>query len=425
MTAAGAAAPEPGGSAADRALALIDDDRIVADTCELIAGMGENPGGTEAETVRRLVAICERIGASVEMQEIAAGRPNLLAALGPEDGPAVLFLGHSDVVPAGEGWTADPFIPRILDGCVIGRGATDMKGGLAAVLAAMAAVHEVAPEIRLELLCTVDEEDRAQGVQTWLAEHGLRRYLACIVAEPTDLEIVIGCRGASNLTLEVLGGSAHAGRPEDGASSIYGAAAVIDLVRALHEEAGRDDADPLLGHPTWNVGTIAGGTGTSMVPRVTQLAIDRRTMPGEDPEAILAELLALARREIQESGIANAERIEVRGLVDMVMPGFRTAEDAPVVRAAADAVSGLGCEPRITGWTAACEGGFVAEASGTPTVILGPGDINTQAHQPDERVSIAHLGIAARAYALIALGIAGPGADAAPVGATAGAGAGE
>ncbi|MBK0421900.1 M20/M25/M40 family metallo-hydrolase [Leucobacter sp. CSA2] len=398
-------------TAAARALALIDDDRIVADTCELIAGWGENPGGTEAETVRRLVAICERIGARVQLQEIAAGRPNLLASIGPEDGPAVLFLGHSDVVPAGEGWTADPFVPRIADGMIIGRGATDMKGGLAAVLEAMAAVAAVAPGIRLELLCTVDEEDRALGVQTWLAEHGLRRYLACIVAEPTDLEIVIGCRGAANLHVEVLGGSAHAGRPEDGASSIYGAAALVDVVRELHAEAGAGEGDPLLGNPTWNVGTIAGGSGTSMVPRVTELTIDRRTMPGEDPELILAELLAQSREAIASSGAANAQRIEVRGVVDMVMPGFRTTEDDPVVSAAADALRSLDQDVRITGWTAACEGGFVAQASGTPTVILGPGDITGQAHQPDEQVRITDLGVAARAYALIALAIAGGAED--------------
>ncbi|WP_427869959.1 M20 family metallopeptidase [Leucobacter luti] len=390
-----------------RIAALIDLDQIVEDTCDLIAGMGENPGGTEGETVRRLLAICERIGADTELQEIAPGRPNLLAGLGPKDGPAILFLGHSDVVPAGEGWHADPFAPRVLDGEIIGRGSTDMKGGLAAVLAAMAAVHELSPELRLELLCTVDEEDRALGVQAWLADHPPREYLACVVAEPTDLEIVVGCRGAANLNLEVFGGSAHAGRPEDGASSIYGASRIVELVRGFHAEARAGERDALLGTATWNVGTLVGGTGTSMVPRLTELTIDRRTMPGEDAWEILDHLLIAARADIAGSGIPNAERIEVRGTVDMVMPGFRTDEDAPIVRIAARSLTEQqGMPAKITGWTAACEGGFIARHNGTPTIILGPGDINTQAHQPDERVSIEHIGIAARAYASIALGIA-------------------
>lgn len=390
----------------ERALGLIDAEQIVADTCELIAGGGENPGDTEAETVRRLRAACERIGATVELQELAPDRPNLHAVIGPEAGPAVLFLGHSDVVPAGEGWTTDPFAPTVIDGELFGRGSTDMKGGLAAVLAAMAAVAAVAPELRLELLCTVDEEDRSQGVQAWLATHPPREYLACIVAEPTDLEIVVGCRGATNLNLEVVGASAHAGRPEDGASSIYAASLVVDLVRSLHEDACAGERDPLLGTPTWNVGTITGGSGTSMVPRLTELTIDRRTMPGEQPEEILAELLEAARREIGSSGIAHADRIAVTGSIDMVMPGFRAAEDAAVVRIAAAALTELEGTARITGWTAACEGGFIARHHDVPTIILGPGDITSQAHQPDERVSVDHLLTASRAYALIALRLA-------------------
>lgn len=417
MSGAVSAGREGRGEREQLALERIDPERIVADACELIAGMGENPGGAEAETVRRLRSMCERIGARVELQEIAPGRPNLHAALGPEDGPAILFLGHSDVVPAGEGWTADPFVPRVAGGEIVGRGASDMKGGLAAVLAAIAAVSEAAPELRLELLCTVDEEDRAQGVQAWLAEHAPREYLACIVAEPTDLEIVVGCRGAVNLNVEVIGASAHAGRPEDGASSIYAASCIVELVRACHAEARFGRRDPLLGGPSWNVGTISGGTGTSMVPRATQLTIDRRTMPGEDPEAILAELLEAARRDIAESGIANADRIEVRGTVDMVMPGFRTGEDEPVIRVAAKALTDLEGTVRITGWTAACEGGFVARHHGAPTIILGPGDITSQAHQPDERVAIEHLLIAARAYALIALGLAAEASPVVPAGA--------
>lgn len=396
-------------------LSRIDRGRIVADTCELIRGRGENPGETEAETVRRLRAMCERIGATVSLQEFAPGRENLRAVLGPPEAPSILFLGHSDVVPAGEGWTADPFEPRVDAEFIVGRGATDMKGGLAAVLAAMQAVHEAVPELRLELLCTGDEEDRTQGVLAALgAAEALvpgsaepREYLACIVAEPTDLDTVIGCRGASNFIVECLGASAHAGRPEDGASSIYAASRVIEFVRREHRAAAEEgERDPLLGGPTWNVGTIAGGSGTSMVPRHTVITIDRRTMPDEDPRVILAGLLAQVRADIGECGMPGAERIEVRGAVDMEMPGFRTDPESPLVQAASEALAELGEEGRVTGWTAACEGGFIARRHGTPTIILGPGDINNQAHQPDENVRIDDLVTAARAYALIALRLA-------------------
>ena len=389
-----------------RAVTLIDTDRLVRDTCDLIRGRGENPGGTEAETVLRLAAICARAGAKVTTQEWAPGRANLLATVGPVDGPAILFLGHSDVVPAGEGWTGDPFTPRVTDGTIVGRGSSDMKGGLAAVAAAMSAVHQAAPGVRLDLLCTADEEDRARGVLAWLAQDTRRPYIACIVAEPTELDVVIGCRGAINLVVEIVGASAHAGNPDDGASSISAAARLVELVRAKHRAALAGPRDPLLGTPTWNVGTIQGGSGTSIVPRTTTLTLDRRTMPGERPSDILDELLADLRADLRTSGIANADRITATGSVDAQMPGFRIAEDLPLTRVAVNALTDLAVRPAVTGWTAACEGGFVAAFHQVPTMILGPGSITTQAHQPDEHVRIDQLDIAARAYALIAIRLA-------------------
>lgn len=385
------------------ALANLDLDRIVSDTCDLIRAGGENPGETEERSVRRLREIAERYGAEVTLQEVAPGRENLRATMGPAGAPSILFLGHSDVVPAGEGWTRAPFDPRVDDGRVVGRGATDMKGGLAAVLASMAAVSRVEPGIRLELLCTVDEEDRATGIHAALAAFDMPEAIACIVAEPTDLDVVVACRGASNLIVDIVGASAHAGRPEEGASAIAAASRLIELIGARHADARAADPDPLLGSASWNVGTITGGSGTSMVPRQCTVTIDRRTMPGEDPAAILDELLDAVRADLATSAIAGADRIEIAGEVDMVMPGFRTSPDAAVATIAATALQQFGAPGRTTGWTAACEGGFIAERLGVPTIILGPGDVTTQAHQPDEFVPVAHLEIAAQTYVLTAL----------------------
>lgn len=389
----------------ERIDALIIDEQIAADTSELIRGRGENPGDTEGETVRRLAVILTREGAIVTQQELAPDRPNLRAVWGPADGPAVLFLGHSDVVPAGDGWSADPFEPRVEEGAIIGRGATDMKGGLASVIAACSAIARERPDLRVELLCTVDEEDRSQGVQIALAQDQQmnQNYLACIVAEPTDLDIVIGCRGASNLILDVVGASAHAGRPSDGVSAIYAASRIVETVRALHVAAQQEEQDALLGGPTWNVGTIEGGSGTSMVPRTCTVTVDRRTMPQENSYLILDSLLERVRADIAEVAFDGHEQVDITGSVDMVMPGFRTERESPLVHAATMALSSIGVEPRVTGWSAACEGGFIAAHYGCPTIILGPGDINTQAHQPDERVEIADLVAAARAYVRIVL----------------------
>lgn len=384
------------------ALETIAPDELVRVTCDLIRGRGENPGGVEADTVRRLLAHCERIGAVVTLHEVSADRANLYATMGDPEGPAILFLGHSDVVPAGEGWTGDPFEPRIAEGAIIGRGSTDMKGGIAAVLSAMQAISTVRPDLRLEFVCTVDEEDLALGVLEYVRQTPPREYLACIVAEPTNLDVVIGCRGATNLVVSVTGESAHAGRPEDGASAILAAAEVIAAIRHEHDTADRT-ADPLLGGPSWSIGTIVGGSGTSIVAQSCEISIDRRTMPGEDSHDILAQLLDSSRERIGRSTFSGAERIRLEGSVAMVMPGFRTMNDAALVETASGALRDLGHDGTPTGWTAACEGGFIARHHGVPTIILGPGDINNQAHQPDERVLIADLESAARAYVLIAL----------------------
>src|SRR5690625_2444096 len=163
----------------------------------------------------------------------------------------------------------------------------------------------------------------------WTHSFAGRNILACIVAEPTNLDVVIGCRGAANLWVHIVGASAHAGRPEDGANSIEAASVLIDLVRAHHRQGADVEPDPLLGSVTWNVGTITGGTGTSIVPRETTVTIDRRTMPGEDPEEILECLLTQLRLDLAD--LTNAERFEVAGGVDMEMPGFRQSPDSPLV----------------------------------------------------------------------------------------------
>lgn len=384
------------------ALAHLIPDEIVAVTEDLIRGRGENPGETEADSVRRLADHCTRIGARVSLQEVAPGRANLRAELGPETGEPIVFLGHSDVVPAGDGWHGDPFEPRREGGAIIGRGSTDMKGGLAAVLAAMRAVNLVRPDLRMELLCTVDEEDLATGVIAYTQAAPKRPLRALIVAEPTDLRAVIGCRGATNLTLTITGASAHAGRPEDGASAILAAGQAIEAVRDAHAAAA-PTGDALLGAPSWNVGTIAGGSATSMVARECVLSLDRRTLPGERADEILAGLLADVTARVRSSGIAGAERVVIDGRVDMVMPGFRTDPAAELPSIAAGVLAELGLPDELSGWTAACEGGFLAEHHGVPTIILGPGDLNEQAHQPEERVLVADLVTAAQAYVMIML----------------------
>ncbi|GAB4097969.1 M20 family metallopeptidase [Sinomonas halotolerans] len=383
----------------DRVLALITEDELVSLTEALVAAGGENPGGTEEATVAVLEAFCLGAGLETLAEEAAPGRPNLTAVLRGGDRPGLLFLGHSDVVPAGEGWDRPPFEPYVRDGRLFGRGATDMKGGLAAVAVALKALKAAGVDLPgdITLACTVDEEDLGIGIRAYTRAHLGERFSGCVVAEPTDLGTVVGCRGDSYIDVTVHGRSAHSGRPADGLNAIDAAARIIALVREDHERL-QQDQDALLGAGSWNVGLIEGGTGTSMVAGECRLSLDRRLMPDDNAARILESL----RERIAEAGLER-DGFAVSAAVTMEMPGFRTPEDHPLVADAVAALSDCGVASGIGGWTAACDGGFIARDFGVPTIVMGPGGLNDQAHQVNESVSIAELVAAARAYALLCL----------------------
>lgn len=387
-------------------LSTIDADEIVELASALIAAGGENPGDVEQSVADVLAQRCVALGFEVELTTVAPGRPNLLVTVGGSTAPGVLFLGHSDVVPAGGGWTTDPFRAVVDDGRLYGRGACDMKGGLAAVVMAMVALKRRGPtRAPISLACLVDEEDTGLGIRAFVDAPPARLYSHCIVAEPTDMVTVFGCRGAANLTITVSGRSAHAGRPSNGRNAISAAARIVVLLDAIADEL-RLAPHPDLGPATWNVGTVAGGTGTSMVPDRCVVTADRRLLPGESASDVAEQL----RHRIAAAGITG-NGIDVSVSVSMEMPGFLTSEDADVCTRAVGAVDAVMGHRGTDIWTASCDGGFVARDLGIPTVVLGPGEIESQAHQPDESVAVGQLVDSARAYALMASRIVAAPAD--------------
>ncbi|UKA61788.1 M20 family metallopeptidase [Arthrobacter sp. FW306-04-A] len=385
-----------------RVLDLVSESEIVSLTTALVAAAGENPGGTEEATVKVLRDFCLAAGLAVSEDTVAPGRPNFTAVLPGGGQPGVLFLGHSDVVPAGTGWEQPPFEPYVRNARLFGRGSTDMKGGLAAVVIALKALKDAGADLpgNAALVCTVDEEDLGIGIRAFTAAAQADpsfSYSACVVAEPTDLETVIGCRGDSYIELKITGKSAHSGRPADGRNAIDAAAKILDLVREDHARLQADQA-PLLGAGSWNAGLIQGGTGTSMVAAECTVSLDRRLMPDEDAQLILDKL----RARISEAGI-DSDGVSVEAEVTMEMPGFLTPGTHPLVLNSVSSLADVGVESAINGWTAACDGGFIVRDLGVPAIVMGPGGLNDQAHQVNESVSIAELVAAARAYALMCL----------------------
>jgi acetylornithine deacetylase/succinyl-diaminopimelate desuccinylase-like protein len=391
-----------GVSAAEQAvLDRIDEVWLVELTTSLVRAAGQNPPGEEAATVHVLSAAAAGLGLDVVETAVERGRNNVRVTLNGGGGPGLLLLGHTDVVPVGDGWTTDPFGGVVRDGRIYGRGASDMKGGLAASLSALAALRGVGLSGPVELAALVDEEETGMGIREYVGSVP-GPFLGCVTAEPTDLQTIIGARGASYLRVEIHGKACHAGNPGDGANAIYGAAAVVAEIEQLHTELAQRP-HPLLGPATWSVGQIQGGTGGSIVPAECVVVADRRLLPGESTDAVLDEL----RQRI--AGLRLADRgLTVELAMPMEMPAFQTPADSELARATDAALADAGGPGLpLGGWTAACDGGYVARDLGVPVVVLGPGSATTQAHRADESVAISELLVAARAYALTALRLLG------------------
>jgi acetylornithine deacetylase/succinyl-diaminopimelate desuccinylase-like protein len=391
-----------GVSAAEQAvLDRIDESWLVDLTTSLVRAAGQNPPGEEAATVTVLGGAAAELGLDVVETAVEAGRNNLRVTLESGRGPGLLLLGHTDVVPVGEGWTTEPFGGAVHKGRIYGRGASDMKGGLAASLAAMAALRGVGLSGPVELAALVDEEETGKGIRAFVSSVE-RPFLGCVTAEPTDLQTIIGARGATYVRVEIHGKACHAGNPDDGANAIYGAAAVVAEIERMHAELARRP-HPLLGPATWSVGQIHGGTGGSIVPAECVVVADRRLLPGETTDALLDELRErLAGLRLDERGLT------VDLAMPMEMPAFQTPADSELARTTDAALADAGGPGLpLGGWTAACDGGFVARDLGVPVVVLGPGSATSQAHRADESVAIQELLVAARAYALTTLRLLG------------------
>ncbi|MBM7415321.1 MULTISPECIES: M20 family metallopeptidase [Nocardiaceae] len=394
----------------------LEQDRASTDvqTVEQITRALIDAGPDESAVVAEICRIAESLGLQTVVTDASPGRPNVEVVLPGGPGPGLLFLGHSDVVPAGEGWTGDPFRSRVHDGRIVGRGACDMKGGLAAVLAAMGSLARrgVVPARTVTLACVVDEEDTGLGIRAWVSDQTGRppaftvdddqppaftvddgrppAFTGCVVAEPTAGTVIVGCRGAANIVLTVTGRSAHAGRPENGRSAVVAAARVVGEIAGLHAELATVP-HPVLGAASWNVGRIDGGTGPSIVAGRCRLEIDRRVLPDDDVDTVVEDLLRRARLVTD---------LDVDAYVEMEMPGFLTEESSPLVESALAALRSEGApDPSTAVWTASCDGGFVARDLGVSTIVLGPGDLEAQAHQPDESVDLLEVARLSRAYA--------------------------
>jgi len=379
----------------------VDADEVLAVARALLAARSENPGGTEDEVAAVAAGVLEGLGAVPEIVRGAAGRPSVVATIGDGDGPTLAWNGHLDTVPAGslDTWTADPFAGEVIDGRLIGRGACDMKGPIAAALAAAAAVGRAGIDGpgRVTFHLAADEELAGIHGTRVLWERGLLTQGAAIVGEPSDLAVGLAERGGAWITATAHGTAAHGSQPDRGVNAITSMAHY--LLRL--PEVLPDLVHPLCGRPTVNAALIEGGSAPNVVPDRCVVDIDRRLLPGEDDRnAVLAPFVALAadiRREHPEVDV----RAEIREWTDAAeAPADTTIADA--VRAAAHAERGE--MPADVGFTGITDARFYINDARIPTVIIGPGSLSV-AHTANEWIAVDDLVAAARIYARIFAGI--------------------
>jgi succinyl-diaminopimelate desuccinylase len=324
-------------------------------------------------------------------------RPNLIGTLSRGDGPIVHLNGHYDVVPVGNDWTRDPFGGELIDGHIYGRGAADMKSGLAAQVIAAEAVRRTGFSGTIVQSAVPDEE--TVGVRNagmgWLVEQGLVKADAVIITEPFGPDGVgIGHKGAIWGEITIHGKQAHGSSPRLGVNAIeamarYLAAIDRDLRPELDVRTTSYGVTPDEPRATLSFDTITGGAATNIVPDRCTVTFNRRLVPGEDLERARRELLApLQGEQYDYRETYSTEPV-------LVSP------EEPVVRAARTAVETLGMTPRLLISAGSDDQRFVVNGAGiTNSVIYGPGT-TALSHISDERISVEDLVLGTKGLALI------------------------
>jgi putative selenium metabolism hydrolase len=303
--------------------------------------------------------------------------------------PRLMYNGHLDhVPPAG---MDDPYGAQVVDGELRGRGSLDMKASVAA--GAFAAVLvDTAPSGTYVFTADVREEvDGPEGIPALLAR-GVRADYG-VSGEATGLDLALGHRGKVQLDVTVAGRSSHAATPREGENAVYRA---LPFVAALERESERLPSDPLLGQATLTVTGIASAPAgdVAVVPSRCTIRVDRRYVRSETPESCRIAIEDVVARVAAETGArATVELVNV-------YPLMMTQPDHPLVASASSAVEeATGKQPTLKAWQFGVNATFM-NAAGIPSVGLGPGD-ERLAHTPDERVPIAEVIDACRAYALL------------------------
>lgn len=317
-------------------------------------------------------------------------KANLLAVIGPADQPGLVLSGHTDVVPVlGQAWSSDPFTATLRDGRLYGRGAADMKGFLACVLALVPDLVAMEPKRPAILAFSYDEEVGCKGVPR-LIDVLLESYpapMGCLVGEPTLMRLVDGHKGKAGYRCTIRGREAHSAYPALGANAVIAAGRLVAEIATLGERFAEEG--PFMAgfeppHHTAGVGRIEGGSQLNIVPGHCRFEFEFRTLPNEDPMRFVRQIERFAQGWVLPGLRASAPEAVIEFEEILSYPGLMPTDSDLLRRCAA-----LLDAPEPSRVAFGTEAGCFA-ARGIPAVVCGPGDI-TVAHKPDEWIALDQL----------------------------------
>jgi len=405
-------------SALKSALARVDPDELIALTRDLIRIPSVirpgDPGATEAAVADFVEQWLRQEGFDVEVQTVAPGRPNVLGVLGDRAaGPTLLLEGHTDVVTEGDPaqWSHPPFGGDVVEGRIYGRGAADMKSGLAAAMIAAATLKRSGARLggRLVVGALVDEEGDMLGAKHLVRTPIGRELTAAIICEPEQNELCLEQRGVVWARVTARGRMAHGAMPEAGVNPITALAALVReaprLERRLRLLCTRSRyLRPPTVTPTVMTAPVKGVPQSNVIPAAAQATLDVRLTPGPEADAVAKEIDEACRRAAVASPGATVDWEPINGF----RLATRVDSTEPLVRAMARAVRrATGNPPRYGGVPGSTDGTILRMELGIPIVTCGPGN-RLIPHQVDEYVEVGELIDAARIYVASALAYLAP-----------------
>ncbi|WXG42410.1 MAG: ArgE/DapE family deacylase [Candidatus Freyarchaeum deiterrae] len=409
----------------------IEDKReeMVKLCCDLIGFKSENPPANVTDISCFIRDYFKERGFKVSTYEPRKGKISVSARLEKGEGKRLLWNGHVDVVPAGrrENWSTDPFVGVVSEGKIFGRGASDMKAGVAAAMVTASHLAEADVDFKgsIQMDFVPDEETGGDHGTKYLVERGISVGDACIVGEGTSsrawgVAVRIAEKGILKLNVSAQGRTSHASSPFLGDNAIDKLIRVLSMVKELenkkietppivrkiieqsmpyYEKISKsfgipsDNFKQLFSKMTVNIGIIRGGVKSNVVPDYAEAKVDIRLLPGQNPEEVFSEIV----KKVTDSDIKGIELKK-----DVSLPSYEDPEGSFVslVKRCVSELTGVKEVNTIIG-SGATDARYIRSLRGIPTVILGPG--NETSHSANEYIEIEDMTMISKIYTLIAL----------------------